>query len=104
MVMFEDQHREAGRRTRKVVESAVDRTIRAVLEGEVDCMLANAYEMQQADQQKRGLEDQLELSNLHERRMVVDMNEVEYLYNLGIVELHTPILLGNYYDNLPAAG
>ena len=101
MVMFEDRVEKPEGGRAKVVESAIDRTIRAVLEGEVDCLLANAYEMLKL-MKKRGLEDKLELSNLHERRMIVDMNEVEYLYNLGIVELHTPILLGNYYDNLPA--
>ena len=26
------------------------------------------------------------------------MDEVEYLYRLGLVDLHTPILLGNVYD------
>jgi len=36
---------------------------------------------------------------LHERRVVVDMDEVEYLYRIGKVKLHTPILLGNIYDN-----
>ncbi|MGV2435634.1 MAG UNVERIFIED_CONTAM: hypothetical protein LVT10_12820 [Anaerolineae bacterium] len=45
--------------------------------------------------------DQLTLSNLYERRLVTDMDEVEYLYGLGIVGLHTPILLGNYYDENP---
>ena len=60
----------------------------------------SAYFVTFADGKK--LEGKLELSNLHERRMVVDMNEVEYLYNLGVVQLHTPILLGNYYENQPA--
>jgi DNA-directed RNA polymerase subunit beta' len=82
----------------KEIESAVDRTLRAVLDGEVDCMLANGYEARKL-LRKKNLEDQLVLANLHERRHVVDMDEVEYLYNLGLVELHTPILLGNYYDN-----
>lgn len=82
----------------RIVESAVDRTIRAVLEGEVDCMLANAYEINKY-LQKHDLSDQLVISNLHERRKVVDMDEVEYLYRLGMVNLHTPILLGNIYDN-----
>jgi DNA-directed RNA polymerase subunit beta' len=82
----------------KEVESAVDRTIRAVLDGEVDCMLANGYEARKLLRKKK-LDDKLVLANLHERRHVVDMDEVEYLYNLGIVELHTPILLGNYNDN-----
>ena len=46
-----------------------------------------------------GLEDQLEITNLHERRVVVDMDEVEYLYRLGWLNLHTPILLGNVFDD-----
>jgi DNA-directed RNA polymerase subunit beta' len=87
---------EAGRR--KMLESAIDRTIRAVLEGEVDCMLANAYEMKKY-MRKKGLDGRLEIANLHERRRVVDMDEVEYLYGLDMVELHTPILLGNVYDH-----
>ena len=80
-----------------VVKSAVDRTVDALLAGEVDCMLANAYEMRKY-LRERGLEDELEITNLHERRVVVDMDEVEYLYRIGLVDLHTPILLGNVYD------
>ncbi len=81
----------------RVVRSAVDCTVDAVLSGEVDCMLANAYEMRKY-LRARGLEDQLEITNLHERRVVVDMDEVEYLYRMGLVKLHSPILLGNVYD------
>ncbi len=81
----------------KVLETAVDRTVQALLDGEVDCILANAYEMRKYMSAK-GLEDQLEITNLHERRVVVDMDEVEYLYRIGLVGLHTPILLGNVYD------
>lgn len=82
----------------RIVETAVDRTIRALLEGEVDCMLANAYEMRKLIK-ARGLEDQVEITNLHERRLVVDIAEAEYLYGLGLVGVHTPILLGNVYDD-----
>jgi DNA-directed RNA polymerase subunit beta' len=82
----------------KVVELAIDRTIRALLDGEIDCMLANAYEMKKLIEQ-RGLDDKLEITNLHERRMIVDMDEAEYLYDLGMVGVHTPILLGNVYDH-----
>ena len=42
----------------------------------------------------------MEITNLHERRVVVDMDEVEYLYRIGLVNLHTPILLGNVFDEL----
>jgi len=82
-----------------VTRSAVDRTVDALLAGEVDCMLANAYEMRKY-LRAHGLEDELEITNLHERRVVVDMDEVEYLYRIGLVNLHTPILLGNVYDNV----
>ena len=82
----------------RVVMGAVDCTVEALLAGEVDCMLANAYEMRKY-MQARDLEDRLEITNLHERRVVVDMDEVENLYRLGLVDLHTPILLGNVYDN-----
>ena len=82
----------------RVVETAVDRTVSALLNGEVDCILANAYEMRKY-MRANNLEDQVEITNLHERRVVVDMDEVEYLYRMGLVGLHTPILLGNVYDN-----
>ncbi len=81
----------------RVVKSAVDCTVDALLKGEVDCMLANAYEARKY-LRGRELEGQLEITNLHERRVVVDMDEVEYLYRLGLVKLHSPILLGNVYD------
>jgi DNA-directed RNA polymerase subunit beta' len=97
-MMYEDvvEVDENGRE--KVVENAIDRTIRALLEGEIDCMLANTVEMRKV-MKKRKLGSKLEITNLHERRMVVDMDEVSYLYNIGMVGLHTPILLGNFYDN-----
>ena len=91
-----DQLDENGRPL--VIKSAVDRTVEALLNGEVDCMLANAYEMRKY-LRANGLEDRLEITNLHERRVVVDMDEVEYLYRIGLVNLHTPILLGNVYDD-----
>ncbi|WP_228845288.1 DNA-directed RNA polymerase subunit beta' [Phototrophicus methaneseepsis] len=83
---------------KRVVETAIERTMRALMEGEVDCMLANTVEMRKLIA-KNGWEDTLEISNLHERRLVVDMDEVDYLYGLGLVDLHTPILLGNVYDD-----
>ena len=81
----------------RIVMTAVDRTVEALLTGEVDCMLANAYEMRKY-LRDNDLERQLEITNLHERRVVVDMDEVEYLYRIGLVNLHTPILLGNVFD------
>ncbi len=81
----------------QVLKSAVDRTVDALLAGDIDCMLANAYEARKY-LRARELEDRLEITNLHERRVVVDMDEVEYLYRIGLVDLHTPILLGNVYD------
>ncbi len=82
----------------RVVNSAIDLTVDAVLAGKVDCLLANAYEMRKY-LRARKLEDQLEITNLHERRVAVDMDEVEYLYRIGLVGLHTPILLGNVFDD-----
>ncbi len=80
-----------------VTEKSADRTIRALLEGEVDCIIENIYEIRKAIQSKN-LQDKVVVSNLHERRHVVDMDEVEYLYGMGMVGLHTSILLGNFYD------
>ncbi|MBN8633919.1 MAG: DNA-directed RNA polymerase subunit beta' [Anaerolineae bacterium] len=84
----------------KITEKAMDRTIRALIDGEVDCMIANHFDMSLLIKKKK-LQGKVAFSNLHERRHVVDIDEVEYLYNIGLVELHTPILLGNYYDHLP---
>ena len=97
MVMYESMVEEDENGHERVVETAFDRTLRALQEGEVDCLIANAYEMRKLIRAK-GLEDVVEIANLHERRLVVDMDEVEYLYGLGLVDLHTPILLGNIYD------
>jgi DNA-directed RNA polymerase subunit beta' len=101
VVVFDDviEENETGRK--KVVASGVDRTIEALRAGEIDAMLANGHEMQLL-LKKRGMDGQLVLANVHERRHVSDMNEVESLYNLGIVGLHTPILLGNIYDDQAA--
>ena len=96
-VLFQDEESLDENGRQRVEKTAVDRTLDALLAGEVDCMLANAYEMRK-HLRARGMEDQLEITNLHERRVVVDMDEVEYLYRLGLVNLHTPILLGNVYD------
>ncbi|TVR20085.1 MAG: DNA-directed RNA polymerase subunit beta' [Anaerolineaceae bacterium] len=82
----------------QVVEKAFDHALRALRQGDIDCMLANAYEVQKLINAKGW--DDIQITNLHERRLVVDMDEVEYLYRLGLVGLHTPILLGNVYDYL----
>ncbi|MBE2182125.1 MAG: DNA-directed RNA polymerase subunit beta' [Anaerolineae bacterium] len=79
------------------LNEAINLTTQAVLNGEVDAMLANAYDFGQ-HLKKQGLTGQLVPANLHERRHVVDMDEVEYLYNIGLVGLHTPILLGTYLE------
>ncbi|MBP8973635.1 MAG: DNA-directed RNA polymerase subunit beta', partial [Anaerolineae bacterium] len=76
---------------------AFDQLVEGLLSGEFDAAVHNAYEFQQYLHKKPDLP--LVLANLHERRLVVDMDEVEYLYGLGMVDLHTPILLGNYYDD-----
>ncbi len=84
----------------RVTEKAFNRTLRALREGDVDCILANAYEIKKM-MDANGWDD-IEITNLHERRLAVDIDEVEYMYRLGLVGLHTPILLGNVYDNQPA--
>ncbi len=75
--------------------------LEALVRGELDVAVYNAYEFTRQLKKKPDF-GALEISNLTERRMVADMNEAEFLYGLGIVTLHTPILLGNYYDNQPA--
>ncbi|MEL7234802.1 MAG: hypothetical protein AAGK74_09920, partial [Chloroflexota bacterium] len=97
IVEFESVTEEDENGRKVITETAVDRTLRAVMEGEVDATLANAVEVRKLIKQ-RGWENELVITNLHERRLVVDMDEVEYLYSIGLVQLHTPILLGNYND------
>ncbi len=83
----------------KVIEKAADRAIRAVLEGEVDCIIDNVHDFRKRIKKNKAAIEKMTVTNLSERRKVVDMDEMEYLYNLGLVELHTPILLGNIYDD-----
>jgi len=73
--------------------------LNAILNGEVDCGLINGYEFQQLCKKHSEFAEALTLTNLADRRKVVDIDEAEYLYHLGLVTLHTPILLGNVYDN-----
>ena len=102
-VVFHDVYQEDDRGIRKVVESAIDRTLRALREGEVDCVLANGHEalLQYATLFESG---ELVISNLHERRSVVDLDEVMMLYNTGQLDVHTPILLGNPYERQKSNG
>ncbi|MEP7289870.1 MAG: DNA-directed RNA polymerase subunit beta' [Chloroflexota bacterium] len=73
----------------------------ALLDGTIDVAVYNGYEFTQLARKRNEYAD-LQIANLLDRRLVSSMDEVDYLYALGIVGLHTPILLGNYYDNLPA--
>ncbi|NJL93850.1 MAG: DNA-directed RNA polymerase subunit beta' [Anaerolineae bacterium] len=68
----------------------------ALLKGEIDVLVHNALDTQ-AFAHKRQVD--VALANLAERLKVTDLNEVEHLYALGKVGLHTPILLGGYYDD-----
>src|SRR5690606_25350842 len=91
ITILRDTRDENGRRYR-----AFDQLIDGLLEGRFDVAVHNAYEMQQY--LKKHPDVPLTIANLHERRLVADMDEVEYLYGLGVVDLHTGMLLGNYYD------
>ncbi|MFP4322929.1 MAG: hypothetical protein ACLFTK_10785, partial [Anaerolineales bacterium] len=77
-------------------QDAEDLAFEALRAGEIDCLVHNALDAIAFAERNQF---EIELANLWERRHVVDMDEVDYLYNLGIVGLHTPILLGNYYDD-----
>jgi DNA-directed RNA polymerase subunit beta' len=69
----------------------------ALLAGKIDVAVFNAYDFQQM-QAKQPDYANLVVTNLAERRLLTDMDEVESLYSLEMVGLHTPILLGNIYD------
>ena len=82
ITILRDTRDENGRRYR-----AFDQLIDGLLEGRFDVAVHNAYEMQQY--LKKHPDVPLTIANLHERRLVADMDEVEYLYGLGVVDLHT---------------
>jgi DNA-directed RNA polymerase subunit beta' len=89
---------EQGKVTKSV--SADAQLFEALLKGEIDVASYNAYDFTKL-QAKKTEYAALEASNLAERRHVANMDEVEYLYAMGLVTLHTPILLGNIYDQRP---
>jgi DNA-directed RNA polymerase subunit beta' len=76
-------------------QDAVSLLFEGLVNGDIDVAIFNALEGTEIIERHQL---PLMVSNLHERRLVTDMDEVEYLYQLGLVDLHTPILLGNYYD------
>ncbi len=90
---------ESGKITKTI--SADVELLDAVLNGAVDVAVYNGYDFTRQAKKKPDYKT-LEISNLTERHLVADMDEVEYMYALGLVTLHTPILLGNVYDNQPA--
>jgi DNA-directed RNA polymerase subunit beta' len=100
-VIFRDVTQEDENGQQKVIQTGVDSMMRALFNGEVDVILANTPEMKKLIR-KNKWQDQVVISNLHERRHVVDLDETEYIYRLGLVDLHTPILLGNIYDQTEA--
>src|SRR5579859_1150983 len=71
----------------------------ALNDKQIDVAIFNAYDLTQLQKKRKEFAD-LVIANLEDRRLVSNMDEVEYLYNMGIVTLHTPILLGNYYEKL----
>ncbi|MBN1679985.1 MAG: hypothetical protein JW966_06805 [Anaerolineae bacterium] len=94
VTILTDQVTEDGTRCK-----AFDQLVDGLMDGTFDAAVYNGYEMNQY--LKKNPDTPLVLATLSTRRVVVDMDEVEYLYGLGLVDLHTPILLGNYYDNRP---
>ncbi len=87
---------ESGKVTKTI--SADAELFDATVRGEMDVAVYNGYDFTKLAKKKPDYAA-LEISNLTERHLVADMDEVEYLYGLGLVNLHTPILLGNYYDH-----
>ncbi|MBI5957884.1 MAG: hypothetical protein HY866_04060 [Chloroflexi bacterium] len=92
VTILRDTVREDGRKYK-----AFDQLMDGLLAGQYDAVVHNGYEMNNYLKKKPELP--LVLANLHERRLVVNMDEVDYLYGLKVVDLHSPILLGNYYDD-----
>jgi len=88
---------EPGQKSGKGTPAEVN-LLHAVVKGEIDLAVFNGYEFTLLAKKHKEYA-KLEIANLAERQHIVDMDEVEYLYGLGMVNLHTPILLGNYYDS-----
>ncbi len=88
---------EAGQKPGKPTPAEVN-LFNALLKSEIDVAYFNAYDFTQLTKKRKEFAD-LEIANLSERRLVTNMDEVEYIYGLGLVNLHTPILLGNIYDD-----
>jgi DNA-directed RNA polymerase subunit beta' len=96
IITFRDLHERNEEGAIIATTKADQQAFTALLNGEVDVLVHNAH-LTQSYAKKKKLN--LVLANLTERQMVVDLDEVEHLYALGLVGLHTPILLGNYYDH-----
>jgi DNA-directed RNA polymerase subunit beta' len=96
--VFEDETMTDDRDRVKVKTKASDVTIQALIDGEIDVALLNGYEMNKL-MIARGLTDTLTIANLSERKLITDIDEVEYLYRLGEIKLHTPIRLGSYMED-----
>ena len=77
-------------------EDATTLLFQSLLDGKLDVVLYNAVD---ANNLIRREELPLAIANLHQRRIVTDMNELEALFQLDEVQIHTPILLGNYYTS-----
>ncbi|MCB9435818.1 MAG: hypothetical protein H6673_02360 [Anaerolineales bacterium] len=92
--MFADVVDESGRTVKG--QDATSLMFKALLNREIDVVVHNALDAQSIIKKNQF---PLVVANLHERRVVTDLDEVESLYQLGAVDLHTPIILGNYYDD-----
>ncbi len=95
----EEQRDESGKVIKTI--AADNALLDAVLIGQIDVAVYNGYDFMQKGKKKKDYLEGLEISNLTERRLVSNMDEAEYLYGLGLVTLHTPILLGNYFEGTP---
>ncbi len=98
MVIYDETSQKDDQGKVKITASAFDNAIESVLSGETDCLIANTIEMRKYLAKKKRV-GQIVPANLTERPMVVDIDEVEYLVNLGKITLHDGIVLGNYYDD-----
>jgi DNA-directed RNA polymerase subunit beta' len=94
IVMFRDVTDEMGKTVPN--QDATTLLFQALMDRDIDVLLYNAFDAQQLFE-KHDLP--LAVANLHERRLVADMDEMDSLYQLGVVDVHTPIMLGNFYDD-----
>ncbi len=82
-----------------IIKPGIDLAIEALLRGEVDAVLYNANDAFDYFEKHPNLN--LTVSNLNDRHLYADIDEVKLAHDLGVLSLHDPIRIANVYQNRP---